>query len=428
MAASYEAVKETFERANAEKEINPAAAVTKYRSLLELNPKDDPEKIAEQALVALGEVLVAQGDAGAIVELFEVVKGMAEMMSKARTAKIVRMMLTVLGKVDEGSVLSVSVAEGLIEWAKETGRKFLRQRLEASLAGMYADAGEYSKSLTLLAPVLKEVKKLEDKLLLVELHLVESRVHHALRNLPKAKASLTSARTSSTAVFCPPLMQAQIESQAGVLQAEEKDYKTAYSYFFEAFEGYASLAAMPELNTEPLAVASLKYMLLCKVMMDKPQEVTSVVNNKAVLKFSGDHVTAMQAIAAAAIDRSLHKFQAAIDEYPSHLAEDPVIAAHLKTLYDSLFEANLLRIIEPYTSVQVAHIAQTIALPLDVVESKLSKMILDGKLSGVLDQDVDALIVYDEPKQDKALAASLDVIDNMSQVVDSLFNKVNNLS
>ena len=87
---------------------------------------------------------------------------------------------------------------------------------------------------------------------------MESKVYQSLRNLSKSRAALTSARTDANSIYCPPLLQAEIDMQSGVLHAEEKDYKTAFSYFFEAFEGFSNF-------DDSTAIMCLKYMLLCKV-------------------------------------------------------------------------------------------------------------------------------------------------------------------
>ena len=49
------------------------------------------------------------------------------------------------------------------------------------------DAGQHRPALTATENLLKELKQLDDKIILTEVYLLESRAAHAIQNLPRAK-------------------------------------------------------------------------------------------------------------------------------------------------------------------------------------------------------------------------------------------------
>lgn len=53
----------------------------------------------------------------------------------------------------------------------------------------YSKQGSYQKSLKVLSPLLLELKRFDDKLLLLEVQLIESRVHFKLMNIAKSKVT-----------------------------------------------------------------------------------------------------------------------------------------------------------------------------------------------------------------------------------------------
>lgn len=183
--------------------------------------------------------------------------------SKAKAANIVRRLVDMFLDIDNKTGLEIPLCLECIEWAKQEKRSLLRQSLEARLISLYYDTKAYSDALRLGSALLKELKKLDDKNLLVEVLLLESKTYHALSNLPKARAALTSARTTANGIYCPPKLQAALDLQSGILHAaDERDFKTAFSYFYEAFEGYDSIDATSK------AIVALKYMLLSKIMLN----------------------------------------------------------------------------------------------------------------------------------------------------------------
>uniref|UniRef100_A0A8W4F6A8 26S proteasome non-ATPase regulatory subunit 11 n=1 Tax=Sus scrofa TaxID=9823 RepID=A0A8W4F6A8_PIG len=306
-----------------------------------------------------------------------------------------------------------------LNWSAEK-RTFLRQALEARLVSLYFDTKRYQEALHLGSQLLRELKKMDDKALLVEVQLLESKTYHALSNLPKARAALTSARTTANAIYCPPKLQATWICSI-IHAAEEKDWKTAYSYFYEAFEGYDSIDS-------PKAITSLKYMLLCKIMLNTPEDVQALVSGKLALRYAGRQTEALKCVAQASKNRSLADFEKALTDYRAELRDDPIISTHLAKLYDNLLEQNLIRVIEPFSRVQVRTLLGTLQWEGADVERKLSQMILDKKFHGILDQGEGVLIIFDEPPVDKTYEAALETIQNMSKVVDSLYNKAKKLT
>merc|ERR1712042_330468 len=239
--------------------------------------------------------------------------------------------------MEAGTGLEVEVCRDNIEWSKLERRTFLRQSLEARLVALFFDTNRFKEALALGAALLKELKKLDGKNLLVEVQLLESKTYHALGNLPKARAALASARTTANSIYVPPKIQAQLDLQAGILHAsEERDFKTAFSYFYEAFEQYDSVE-------DSHALVALKYMLLSKIMLRTPEEVHNIVSGKLALKYSGADIEAMKLVAQASKKRSLADFQSTVGKYSKELKGDKIVARHLDTLYQTMLEQNLCR-------------------------------------------------------------------------------------
>jgi 26S proteasome regulatory subunit N6 len=139
----------------------------------------------------------------------------------------------------------------------------------------------------------------------------------------------------------------------------------------------------------------------------KPEDVNSLLTIKLALKYANMRdVESMRAIARAHQGRNLADFEKALRDYRdgksfplfflrllflflrssllfcstrpifnhplsfTELSSDPTIRSHLAALYDTLLEQNLLRIVEPYSVVEIAYVAETVGQERQAVEAK----------------------------------------------------------
>ncbi|KAL5357998.1 PCI-domain-containing protein [Aspergillus floccosus] len=406
-----------IEEARALAKTDASKAESIYKEILAQGPgsSESSSRDYESALVGLGELYRDEKKPNEIAELIKTSRDSFSSFAKAKTAKLVRQLLDLFSEIPNTLDIQIAVIKSCIDWAIAERRSFLRQNLETRLVAIYMQKQTYYDALTLINSLLRELKRLDDKLMLVEVQLLESRVYHALGNQAKARAALTAARTSAASVYTPPNLQAGLDMQSGMLHAEDKDFNTSYSYFIEALEGYSSL------DEGEKATAALQYMLLCKIMLNLVDDVTSLLGSKQAQKYASPRLEAMKAVARAHANRSLEEYEKALSDYRFELGSDAFIRNHLRRLYDAMLEQNLIKVIEPFSRVELDHIAKMVGLDTQQVERKLSQMILDKVIIGVLDQGSGCLIVFDETERDQAYDAALETIEKLSNVVEELY-------
>lgn len=199
-----------FERTNDSNKMNN----TFIFELKNVDVKDTSEEHVrekELQILEVGEALKKQGKAKDLAELIKGVRPFIGQISKAKAAKLVKSLIDMFLDMESGIGIEIELCKECIEWARQESRTFLRQSLESRLISLYFDNGMFMDSLHLCSKLLKELKKIDDKNLLVEVLLLESKTYHALGNLSKARASLTSARTTANSIYCPPKLQSALD-------------------------------------------------------------------------------------------------------------------------------------------------------------------------------------------------------------------------
>ena len=313
----------------------------------------------------------------------------------------------------------VNISEEITKFCDETNNISMKSKIQTRLAEVYYIHENYSKALDICSKVIYDLKRYEDNLGLIQLLLLESKLYYATNGISKAKASLTSVKTLITKVYVEPKLQANIDMHAGILAAYEKDFNLAYSYFFEAFDVFN----IPNKKKRNKGLRAFEYMILCKIVGGHLDEVNNVVLSKQGKNYYGPEVEALRSIEAAVKEKSIKLLEDNIEKNKQYF-QDRVIKFHINNLHNDLLEKNLIKIIKPYSVVEIDFVAKSIGLNYQDVLNKLRQMILDKKINGILDQGKGSLIIYDVDMSNPYLDKSIETFKNLEKVVEALDKKV----
>ena len=313
----------------------------------------------------------------------------------------------------------VKTIEEITQFCDKTSNISMKSRIQTRLAEIYFIHEHYAKSLEICNKVIFDLKRYEDNLGLIQLLLLESKVYYATNGISKSKAALTSVKTLVTKVYVEPKLQANIDLHAGILAAHEKDFNLAYSYFYEAFDVYN----IPTQRKKNKALKAFQYMILSKIVGDHLDEVNNVVLSKQGKNYYGKEVEALRSIESAIREKSIKLLEDNIEKNKEYF-KDPIIKYHITNLHNDLLEKNLIKIIKPYSVVEIEFVAKSIGLNYQDVLNKLRQMILDKKINGILDQGKGSLIIYESDISNPYLDKSIETFKNLEKVVEALDKKV----
>ena len=310
----------------------------------------------------------------------------------------------------------------ILEWSISSKISFLQSKAELKLAEILGQRNQLRDAVKYVESVIKDARVIDDKHLLVEAHLLETKLQFEMENIPKAKSALTACRANSNSVFCSTLLIAEIETTAGMIHIFENDYKIAYSYFYEGFEMFH------QNKKSERALQNFQYIVLTKIMSGLDDEADNLFKGRfGVLYGEKGFSPIMLKILEANKKKSLVKLEEILANHGDDIKGNAIINSQITLLYENLLEKNILKLTKPYTKVQLSYLSMKLGVNVLRIEKKISEMILDEKLKGTLDQGIGNLILFREEDLDPMYENSLNILTNMESVVEVLFEKTKKL-
>lgn len=272
--------------------------------------------------------------------------------------------------------------ETTLEALRDAKNERLWFKTMTKLGKLYYDREEFNR----LSRVLKQLRQScqtdegEDDLKkgtqLLEVYALEIQMYTAQKNNKKLKALYDQSLHIKSAIPHP-LILGVIRECGGKMHLREGEFEKAHTDFFEAFKNYDE-------SGSPRRTTCLKYLVLANMLMKSginpfdSQEAKPYKNDPEIL--------AMTNLVNAYQNNDINDFEKILKQHRQTIMEDTFIREHIEDLLKNIRTQVLIKLIRPYTRIQLSFISGELNIELADVESLLVSCILDDTISGRIDQ------------------------------------------
>jgi len=206
------------------------------------------------------------------------------------------------------------------------------------------------------------------------------------KNTKELKKEYHRANVLAKSAIPHPLIMGVIRECGGKMHLAEESWDEAYEDFFEAFKNFDE-------SGSPKRINCLKMLVLANMLMRSNVDPFDAQESKPYKE--NPEIKAMTDLVRAYQADDIDGFERILRNNRSNLMADPFVREHITELLKNIRTEVLIKLIKPYTRIKIPFISRQLKIKVEEVEALLVSCVLDGTVSGQIDQ-VNQLFLHDK--------------------------------
>ncbi|CAJ0753023.1 21965_t:CDS:10, partial [Entrophospora sp. SA101] len=211
---------------------------------------------------------------------------------------------------------------------------------------------------------------------LLEIFALEIQMYTETKNNKKLKALYQQCLHVKSAIPHPRIMGV-IRECGGKMHMGEKEWFKAQTDFFESFKNYDEAGS-------PQRIQVLKYLVLANMLNESQIDPFDSQETKPYKH--KNEIVAMVNLVTAYQRKEIREFEKILRENRATIMDDPFIRTYIDDVLKNIRTQVLLRLIKPYTRIEIPFVSKQLNIPAQDVEDLLVGLVLDNKIVGRIDQ------------------------------------------